>query len=485
MLDPAWIPLLVVAVDVVVVACFGLRVVSVRHPVGVTLAWLAVLLAVPFGGAALYLLLGERRLGHRREERARAVLALYRGWLAELRLRPAAREVELPERLQGLARQLEAVAGMPPLGGNELRLTTDAHDVLQGIARDIDGAQTTVHLLFYIWHGGGAVELVEAALLRAAARGVRCRVLVDAVGSRSFLNGPLPGRLHAAGVEVLDALPVGIVRALFRRLDLRNHRKLAVIDGEIAWTGSQNLADPRHFKISAGVGRWIDSSVRVRGPVVEALAGVFLADWELEAQKGRAARSEPLGVFEVPPRGHCTVQVLPSGPAYAPEGLHRVLITALFAARRELILTTPYFVPDDSMLAALCAAAQRGADVLVVLPRKIDSFLVRHASRSHFDELLEAGVRIVEYPDGLLHAKTITIDGELSLIGSPNLDMRSFWLNFELTLIVYDTQITAELRDVQLGFATRSRAIDLQAWRERPFRRRLLENTVQLASPLL
>jgi cardiolipin synthase len=161
------------------------------------------------------------------------------------------------------------------------------------------------------------------------------------------------------------------------------------------------------------------------------------------------------------------------------------MLTTIYAAQRELMLTTPYFVPDDALLTALLSAAQRGVKVTIILPEKIDSFLVRHACRSYFDDLLSAGVRILRFRGGLLHTKSVTVDGEIALFGTVNLDMRSFWLDYEVTLCVYDRGFAADLAVLQQGYEEKSQAIDLEVWRQRPWRERFIENLTQLFGPLL
>jgi cardiolipin synthase len=483
--DWSWLPLIALGANIVTVVMVGVRVILHRHPVGVSLAWLTVLFTVPFVGAALYLLIGERRIGRRRMLIGEQVLTLFRGWLRDLSERAGAAFPAGSTQAPPMQRQIERTIGMPALPGNALEILVDAESMLRALIADIDAATATVRLEYYIWHPGGTADEVVDAVLRAAGRGVRCAILVDAVGSAPFLEGASVARLREAGVAVVAALPVGMFRALFRRLDLRNHRKLALIDGNIAYTGSQNLVDPRHFKTEAGFGSWVDATVRISGPAVEALAGTFLVDWQVETGVRLGESEGSSGLHPVPPAGDSVVQVLPSGPGYVPEALHQALLTAIYSAGTELLVTTPYFVPDEAMYNALVSAAHRGVDVTVVVPARVDSFLVRHASRAHFLGLLEAGVRIAEFEAGLLHAKTITIDAATCLIGSINLDMRSLWLNKELTILVYDPRFAARVRSIQLDYVDRSRILDLERWRRRKVRRRLLENSVQLLSPLL
>ena len=312
-----------------------------------------------------------------------------------------------------------------------------------------------------------------------------CRVLVDAVGSHDFLAGELARRMRNGGIQLHAALPVNLLRMFFYRLDLRMHRKIAVIDGEIAYTGSMNLVDPRFFKQQAGVGQWIDAMVRMRGPAVEALAVTFVEDWELETGEGIDRLRETGDVHAVPDVASSVVQVIPSGPVVPSQAIAAILLTAIYSARDELTLTTPYFVPDELMLTALLSAAGRGVRVTIVLPARVDSRLVRLASQAHKGDLLAAGVRIMLFEGGLLHTKSITVDSKLSLFGSLNLDPRSLQLNFEITLAVYDEGFTARLVALQNSYISASTAMDLARWQRRSAVVRFADNAARLLSPLL
>jgi cardiolipin synthase len=263
------------------------------------------------------------------------------------------------------------------------------------------------------------------------------------------------------------------------------HRKIVVIDGEIGYTGSLNMVDPRYFKQSSGVGQWVDAMVRVRGPVVEGLALTFLEDWELDTGEGLEQLRETGDVRALDDVGEAAVQVVPSGPVTDSHAIQQVLLMAIYSARRELILTSPYFVPDELLLTALVSAANRGVDVTLIVPARVDSRLVRYASQAYKIDLLEAGVKIAMFEGGLLHTKSITVDGEFSLFGSLNLDPRSLWLNFEITLSAYDQEFTTRLRDLQHRYIEDSQFMDLEVWRKRPMAERLVVNTARLLSPLI
>lgn len=460
------------------------RILMRRTPIGVAVAWLAVVAAAPFVGATLYLLFGERRLGRRRAATIAACRDDMLRWQATLRQRCAASDADAGAVADPIRRHADRSPGFPALGCNVLELLHDAPSVFAALIADIDRAERRCHLCSYIWQDGGRVGDLIDALVRAAARGVECRALADAIGSKAFLASAAADRMRRAGVQLVAALPTSPLRAFLVRRDLRNHRKIAVIDDRVAYTGSQNLVDPRFFRREANVGEWIDAIVRITGPAAAALDGVFALDWTVETGEQSQLPGDVDGDAPAVADG-ALVQVVPSGPDLEPEAIHQLLLTTIYAARRELILTTPYFVPSESIQTALLSAALRGVDVTVIVPARNDSALVRFASAAHFDDLLAAGAKVALFDGGLLHTKSLTVDGELSVFGSVNLDMRSLWLNFEISLFVYHGAFTDELRALQQRYLAVSRLLDRDAWQRRPRRRRFAENACRLLGPLL
>ena len=479
------ISFLIMAAHLSIIIGLYIRVVMRRRPVGVSLSWLILIFILPFAGAILYFLIGEQRLGRQRANRARELLGPYEAWLHSLPSDTLVDWSTLTPTCQPINRLAESIMGIPAKFGNKLDLIHEAESVLRSIITDIDRAQRTCHLEFYIWNEGGTADEVCEALIRAAKRGVICRILIDAVGSAKFLKSGLARRLRENGIELIAALPVGLFRMVFARLDLRIHRKIVIIDGEVAYTGSLNLVDPRFFKQEEGVGQWVDAMVRLEGPAVQSLGVIFLWDWEVETGQGIETLKDTSDLKALPLVGKASVQVVPSGPEVGNNPIHQLLLTSVYAARRELIITTPYFVPDESLHSALQSASRRGVDVTIILPEKVDSLLVRYASRSFFDDMLMSGIRILNFREGLLHTKSITIDGEVALFGTVNLDMRSFWLNFEVTLFVYDAVFVTRLRKLQQNYIEASQSIDSQLWHTRSPANRFVENAAQLLAPLL
>ena len=258
---------------------------------------------------------------------------------------------------------------------------------------------------------------------------------------------------------------------------------MVCIDDDVAYTGSMNLVDPAYFKTGQGVGEWIDIMVRCKGPIIQQMQGLFIADWYLETKQNIPLPCADRNRFPVV--GKQNSQLIPSGPGYGIASIHQVLLTAIYEAKYSLVLTTPYFVPDDSLLAALQVAALRGVDVKIILPAKNDSMMVKYASRAFFEELLTSGAKIYKFNGGLLHTKSIVIDEEIALVGTVNLDRRSFWLNFEMTMLIDNSEFAGELLTTQMHYLLESKQLILNEWIKRSYFKKLLESSAYLFSPLL
>lgn len=449
-----------------------------RRSPNAALAWLTVIFFLPWVGLVLYLLVGSNRLPRRRVERYRQLLADFHRHLGRLPHGSQAINPPVPADALAAVRLAERLGQIPILGGNSVELLTETEEVIGRLIEDINQASHHIHMLFYIFHDDETARRVADALAAAARRGVHCRVLADAVGSRAMFRH-LAGELTRHGVRVQAALPVGLFRRTVARIDVRNHRKIVVIDGRVGYTGSQNI-------INADYGRrglaWHDMTARVEGPAVLALQAVFLGDWYFETEE----IVDDVGYFPaIEPCGEVPIQVLPSGPTYPVENYHRMVIDALHTARQQVIVTTPYFVPDQSFLQAVQIAVLRGVEVILIAPEKCDKILVGAAAWSYFGDLLELGCKIYLYRPGLLHAKTMTIDNSFAFLGTGNFDVRSFSLNFEVNLLLYGERVTAELRRRQFDYLARSRMLTLEEWQARPEWLKTLDGIARLMSPLL
>ncbi len=454
-----------------------------RFATATALAWLSLVFILPELGLIAYLLIGENRLGRIRSRIHKAVVMSMRTDQRLAYLHDHAVSPKIDPALQPVIRQAEHITGMPILADNRVELLGDTEQTIDQLVADIDAAQHHVHLLYYIYRPDEMGHRVAESLIAAAGRGVRCRLLADAVGSHhlfGFRNRRLVKRMRHHGVDVRRMLPASPLRRGLARLDLRNHRKLAVIDGHTAYAGSQNIVNPDYGHRRAG--QWIDLTGRFTGPIVGQLQEVFLEDWAYETD----ITIEGPDIFpSLDPTGTTPAQAVPTGPTQESVTLLRVILAAINAAQRKIIITSPYLIPDEATILALAMAADRGVEVTIVVPLRSDHFLVSAAGRYYFEPLLDAGVRIYRYAPGLLHAKTITVDDAFALLGSSNLDVRSFYLNFELNILLYGQQVTREVRFAQMRYLAESTPIDADLWRRRPQPQRYLDAAAALLSPLL
>ena len=473
----------------------AIRVLYRQRNTGTAFAWLMILFVFPLFGVAAYLLVGEARLGMARAKRVEQMNAFYRQF-AERHFQNEDLDTDnkMRRRYQGIANAAASVTGLAASNNNAMQLLSQTDEILEAMLADIRSARQTCALAFYIIEPQGKIQTLLSAVRDAAKRGVECTILADAVGSGAFLGSEWETQLREAGVRIVPALPVGVFKTFFARSDLRNHRKILIVDNLVAYTGSFNLVDPRFFKQGAGVGEWVDVMMRCRGEIVLELAAVFYADVAVETDENLTEVQQQIEQIsdKIPElltikrqSGDAIAQVIPSAPNQSDPVIYETIVCAIHAAKSRVMITTPYFVPDELLLTALTTAAKRGVDVTLILPAKVDSLLVRWASRAYYPNLLNAGVKIALFHGGLLHAKTLTVDNDYALFGTVNMDMRSFFLNLEISLAIYDAPTTQAIAQLQQQYLRDSRLISLTHWQQRDKIWGLVENTVRLFSPLL
>jgi cardiolipin synthase len=447
------------------------------------LAWILLIIGVPVVGILAYILLGETNIGRRRLARARKVLSEMPVMAEpspghETRLKP-----EFPERLTPLFRLGESVNGFKPVGGNSGRLMPDSNTAIDNMVADMDAATDHIHLIFYIWLSDNNGLKVVDALKRAALRGVACRAMADGLGSRAMIGSSHWKEMRKAGVQVAIALSIGnpLLRPFHGRIDLRNHRKIVVIDDRITYCGSQNCADPE-FRVKPKYAPWVDALIRFEGPIARQNQHIFINDWMEQVDEDiRDLLAKPI---EVSVTGF-PAQVIATGPTVRNSAMPEMFIALMYAARQSLVITTPYYVPNESMQDALCATARRGIETTIIFPAKNDSREVAAASNSYYRELLKAGVNIHEYVGGLLHTKSMVIDDELTLIGSANMDRRSFELNYENNILFFDPDLTADVRRRQDEYLSHSQVVTIAMVDRWSMARRLWNNAVAMLGPVL
>lgn len=452
-------------------------VVPFRRTPAAAKGWLLLIFFEPIVGLFIYLIIGRARLPRWQRVRIARLAEVMAPVVRRFDNHPCIFHPEVGPTLSQAVTLAENLGQSPILGGNAVELLSDYNGTIDRLVADIDQARNHVHLLFYIFADDPVTAPVVEALGRAVQRGVTCRVLADAIGSRIGLRTLIP-KLRGLGVQIHAMLPLSLYPMRKGRPDLRNHRKIAVIDGRIGYTGSQNLI-AADFKDGIA---YEDLMVRVVGPVVSELQYVFATDWFLETEE----ILEATDTFPDPEiAGTIPAQVLPSGPAFSTSNNQRLFVALVHGAKQRVVLTTPYFIPDEPLLQAMQTAALRGVDVHLVVSEEGDNAIVLLAQESYYEELLEAGIQIHLYHKDFLHAKHLSIDDSVALIGSSNLDIRSFVLNAELMLLIYDSRPIVELAAEQERYYANARLLTLTTWRQRSFGRKLAQNLSRLSSPLL
>ncbi|WP_419825551.1 phospholipase D-like domain-containing protein [Sphingomonas sp.] len=447
-----------------------LFVVPLRRGAAATRGWLLLILLLPIPGLILFWLIGRPRFPEWRAQRFVRLTPMFEELSARL-LAEAPKAAIADAGIPALARTLGL---MPAVGGNAFDLIDDYDAGIDRLVADIDAATTAVRILSYILADDATATKVIDALARARARGLPVHVMFDPVGSHKWRRGTL-AKLKAAGATVQEALPFHLIRARTRR-DMRNHRKLFLIDGTIGYVGSQNIV-ARDFRPGV-VNR--EMLVRVTGPVVAEMNAVFLADWYLETE---VLLDEETVV--PPATGDAVLQMLPSGADYRLEGFETMLVWQIHAAMDRVTIVTPYLIPDDALVSAMRTARARGVEIDLIVSAVVDQRLVHLAQCSYYEAVLAEGVRIHRYRDYLLHAKSVSIDRRLAIVGSSNVDLRSFQLNEEVSLLLLDADAIERIEQVQRGYIAASDPLTLDEWRRRPRVARVAENLAQMVSPLL
>ncbi|MHA7304474.1 cardiolipin synthase [Arthrobacter sp. TMN-49] len=479
----AWFSLLILVVDLAIrVVVLGV-IPGNRRPT-TAMAWLLCIFFLPYVGLILFLMFGNFRLSRRRRETQDAVnLRIVEG-TAEIAAQVP--DYHGPAWVKSAMELNRNLGYFPALGANSVQLIEGYQESLDAMADEVSRATDYVNAEFYIMSSDDCTDRLFRELEAAADRGVRVRVLFDHIGSVR-----VPGyrgmikRLKASQIQWRRMLPLLPVKGQWRRPDLRNHRKILVVDGRVGFTGSQNIIEPSYRKKkNHKVGRqWVELMSRLEGPIVGTLNVMFATDWSSETEENLEAElaSYHWDSFA----GGSLCQVVPSGPGFVTENNLRLFNTLLYSAEECITISSPYFVPDDSLLYAITTAAQRGVVVELFVSEQGDQFLVHHAQRSYYEALLRAGVRIYLYPKPLvLHAKHFTVDSDVAVIGSSNMDMRSFSLNLEVTVMMIDRDVVQQMHAVEDHYRAISRELKLAEWVNRPILARYVDNVARLTATL-
>ncbi len=444
-----------------------------RSPVS-TIAWILALAMLPYLGLAVYFFIGPHRIRRRRMRHGRSTQEVRAALAADVAQHPL--DVTAPHRAQ-LATLAVRASGSLISTAKTITILGGGKECFDAIEEAIRSAKTHVHVLYYIFEADRTGTRIRDALIERAKAGVKVRLLTDGVGttlSRRFLKP-----LREAGVEYARFSPI-VLGGFLPRIQLRNHRKIVIVDGRIGFLGGINVGDEYDASVTKR-GAFRDTHVRLEGAVVRELQFTFLEDWHFSTSEIIRDR----GMFP-PPSDHedQAAIIVPSGPDQEWESIEHVYFTAITQADEYIQLTTPYFVPDEPVRVALCAAALRGVRLELIVPHRSDSLIVTAAARSYFDELLRAGAHVYEYPK-MVHAKTMVVDGKIAIVGSANLDNRSFRLNFEVSALFYDPVALAELSRLFEVDKHKCSHITLKSRSRLPLPRRIAEASARLLSPLL
>ncbi len=452
------------------------------------MAWLLLIMISPAIGFIIFGLFGSARLGRRRDFRQQETNHLILTKTKDLPNHPLPEGT--PTYVPSVIELNRTLSSLPLVGNNTVELLPDYRGSIEAMTAAVATATDYVHVQFYITAWDDMTEPFLLALAAAHDRGVRVRLLLDHLGSRSIPGyQSLVTKLDDAGLNWHPALPIKPFKGRFRRPDLRNHRKLLVVDGRVGFTGSQNLTEPgynkpKHHKMGR---EWVELMVRLQGPIVATLEATFGQDWYTESGEVLAVspRPAPPTVTDDRVLADVACQLVPSGPGYESENNLRLFNTLIYAATKRISLTSPYFVPDESLLYAVTTAAQRGVAIELFVSEESDQFMVGHAQASYYRALLLAGVRIYLYPAPyILHSKHFTIDDDVAVVGSSNMDMRSFALNYEISLMMLGPQIVARMREVEDVYRAKSRQLTLAEWDQRPGRLKYIDNVMRLTASL-
>ena len=480
-----WVALVVIIVEVLAVLAVAVFVSANRKPSS-AIAWVMAAIFIPVLGILFFLLVGAGRLPKHRREKQRTVnetiLARTEGGLGKLSNR-----AEWPDWLPSIVMLNRNLGALPMIGGNTATLIDDYLGSIEAMAADIDRAESFVHVEFYILVHDDATTPLFAAMRRACERGVKVRVLSDHLAQFSYPNRKKTRQILAdMGAEYRPMLPIQPFRGHLRRPDMRNHRKLVVIDDHVGYAGSQNMIMD-HYHKKKGIKRglhWVELMARFEGPVVRELDAVFITDWYSETDDLLHPDYKPVVLSAEP--GSWDAQVVPSGPSFENDNNLKLFAGVIQNARKRVSVTSPYYVPDETIQMAMVTAGLRGLDVELLVSETSDQFMVFHAQRSYYEQLLRAGVKIYLYPaPAVLHAKHLTIDDDVTIIGSSNLDIRSLILHMELMVLVHGRELVDAMRVVENDYRARSRLLTLEEWQRRPRGEKAFDNLARLTSALM
>lgn len=442
--------------------------------------WYLILYVFPKIGIIFYFIFGEiYSKTQYKSQKAKKIWFRYSELLKKLQLyyKLYIKNIYVNKKIETLFQLCENKQNLFSMTNNSIKLLSSSFKLFTSLINDIKSAKYSIHIVFYIWIPEGLVNKVSEAIITAAKRGVKCYIMLDYIGSKKFFYSSWYFNMLKVGIFIIKSLNITIFNFFCSRIDLRQHKKIILIDNKIVYVGSMNMVDSTNFKKNIKIGKWIDLMIRITGPIVNTISIIYSYDWEIETGQNILSINQlKNNLVKYQNKNNINrIQVIFSGLKLSKKIIHNSLITAIFLANKSLIITTPYLIPSKNLLSAICIASERGVDVKIIIPKYNDSIFIYWASKFFFYKLLKKGVKIYQLKTGFLHTKSIIIDKKISFIGTVNLDIRSIYLNFEINLIIEDVIFNKSLLYIQNKYISKSQKLEYNLWIKRPFWKKIIE----------
>ncbi|MGK2896974.1 MAG: cardiolipin synthase [Candidatus Makana argininalis] len=463
-----------------------LKLIIKRRSLHYFILFIIILYVLPILGIIYYILFGEIKLGIIINYRIKYFFFKTLKLITNIKIKFHFKKINKIKKFYIYIFKLcKNIKGISSFKFKRINLITNSHNILKSLIIDINMAKKKIEMIFYIWHIGGLVNKVSEALIFASNRGVKCRLIIDFIGSLSFLKSYYFLKMRLSGIYIIEALNINILNFFLKRCDIRQHRKIVIIDNYISYTGSMNMIDPQCFKKKYKFGKLIDIMVRMEGVISKAISIIFSLDWKIETNEDILSKNFNFNILPFHYSSYNIIQLIASYPDFSENSIHKILLTYIYSAKKCLFITTPYFIPTNDLINAICTVSQRGVDVRITLPFNNDSILVKWTSNYYYEELLKSGVTIYQFNYGFIHTKSIVVDKKISLIGTLNLDIRSIFLNFEITLLITDVNFVNNLYKIQKYYFSKSIIIKYNVWYKRPYWKKIIETLFYFLSPIL
>ncbi len=478
-----WFVVLSFLLDWVLRIGFLLYIPRKRKPTS-AIAWLLVIFLLPGLGILLFLIIGSPKLSRYRRRKQREVDTLIANATKNIENDLGSLSEHEKDRIASIASLNRSLSKLPATAGNSFTVLPEYNKAIDDIVAEIKRSKEFVHLEYFIIALDETTQPIFDALGDAVKRGVAVRVMFDAMGYHAYpRRREMKKLLTRLGIEWHMMLPVRLTPKRYNRIDLRNHRKILVIDDRVAYLGSQNLIDRTYHRKDKIF--YDELVVKMTGPIVRHCSAIFAGDWYAETNERLSKITDPKHRALPDKTGDVVAQLVPSGSGYETLNNSKLFVSLIHKAQKSIVITNPYFVPDEAILDAVTTASLRGVDVTIINSEAMDQWMVGHAERSYYQELMEAGVAIYLYKQPvLLHSKHLTIDDDIAVIGSSNMDIRSFELNLECVVVAYDKSVVKDLQKVQKYNISKSRKVTLASWRKRSAWAKFLDSIARLTAAL-